>query len=329
MKEKDVMVSIICLTYNHERYIRNALDGFVMQITNFKYEIIIHDDASTDNTAGIIREYEKKYPDLIHAIYQTENQFSKGVKVEFIPLKYSKGKYIAICEGDDFWTDAYKLQKQFHYMEEHPKCFLCVHAAYRVNNEGERLNYHIRPNIGNKEYTVEEVVIGGGGLFPTCSYFSRALYNENPPEFYINAPVGDYPFAIYMAIRGKVFYIDEFMASYRVNAVGSWTVREFSDINKRTLHFQKISDMLDDINEYTSFRYTDVIHRTKLNNQFQLLLEQEKIKEIKQGEYKKLYLRMGRRNRIRINMNYYYHRLLDLIRTIKRVFSFGRGPDDR
>jgi len=329
MNEKDIMVSVVCLAYNHERYIRKALESFVMQVTNFRYEIIIHDDASTDNTANIIREYEKKYPDLIHPIYQTENQYSKGVNVELIAEEHSRGKYIAYCEGDDFWTDAYKLQKQFDYMEAHPECSLCVHAAFRVNDEGKKLNYHIRPNTGNKEYTVEEVIIGGGGLFPTCSYFSRAKYSKNMPEFYINAPVGDYPFAIYMALKGKVYYMDEFMSSYRVNAIGSWTVKEFSDINKRIRHFQRIADMLDEINEYTYFKYAETIRRTKLNNQFQLLLEQEKIKEIKQGEYKKLYLRLGRRERIKINLNYYCLRLLDLLRAIKRLFSIGRGNDDR
>ena len=107
------LVSITCLTYNHAPYLRQCLDGFVMQKTSFPIEILIYDDASEDGTQDIIREYERKYPDLIKPIYQTENQYSKGVKVEFVyNYPRAKGKYIAFCEGDDYWTDPNKLQKQ-------------------------------------------------------------------------------------------------------------------------------------------------------------------------------------------------------------------------
>lgn len=106
MSEK-VMVSINCITYNQEEYIAKAIDSFLMQKTDFKYEILIHDDASTDNTANIIREYQEKYPDIIKPIYQKENQYSQGIKRVDYKFNYSRanGKYIAICEGDDYWTD--------------------------------------------------------------------------------------------------------------------------------------------------------------------------------------------------------------------------------
>lgn len=110
------LVSITCLTYNHAPYLRQCLDGFVMQKTSFPIEILIYDDASEDGTQDIIREYERKYPDLIKPIYQTENQYSKGVKVEFVyNYPRAKGKYIAFCEGDDYWTDPNKLQKQIDF----------------------------------------------------------------------------------------------------------------------------------------------------------------------------------------------------------------------
>ena len=100
------LVSICCLTYNHAPYIRDAIEGFLMQKTNFPVEILIHDDASTDGTADIIREYETRYPDIIKPIYQTENQYSKGVKISReYQFSRARGKYIALCEGDDYWTD--------------------------------------------------------------------------------------------------------------------------------------------------------------------------------------------------------------------------------
>jgi len=106
----DIVVSISCITYNHAPYIRQCLDGFVMQKTTFPFEILIHDDASTYGTPDIIREYEAKYPGLIKPIYQTENQHSKGVKIsQTFNWPRARGKDIALCEGDDYWTDPYKL----------------------------------------------------------------------------------------------------------------------------------------------------------------------------------------------------------------------------
>ena len=129
----DIAVSVVCNAYNQETYIRDALEGFVMQKTNFKFEVLVHDDASTDKTADIIREYEAKYPDLIKPIYQTENQYSKGTG-EVTKLQYEriKGKYIAICEGDDYWTDPMKLQKQYDALEAHPEVDICTHKAETV-----------------------------------------------------------------------------------------------------------------------------------------------------------------------------------------------------
>ena len=124
----DVVVSVLCIAYNHEKYIRSALDGFVNQKTNFRYEVLINDDASTDHTAAIIAEYEAKYPDIIKPVYQTENQYSKGVFItKSILFPRSKGKYTAICEGDDYWCDENKLQKQVDFLESHEGYAACVH----------------------------------------------------------------------------------------------------------------------------------------------------------------------------------------------------------
>ena len=127
--DNQIVVSIQCLTYNHALYIRQCLDGFVMQKTNFRFEAIVHDDASTDGTQDIIREYEKKYPDIIKPIYQKENQYSKGIPGFITNLVSSKckGKYIAICEGDDYWIDPNKLQMQVDFLESHPEYSMCFH----------------------------------------------------------------------------------------------------------------------------------------------------------------------------------------------------------
>ena len=120
--EKPVIVTIRCLVYNHEPYLRQCLDGFVMQKTNFRFEAIVHDDASTDGSAAIIREYAEKYPEIIKPIIETENQYSKhDGSLRKIMIDHTRGKYIAICEGDDYWIDPLKLQKQVDFLEKNPE----------------------------------------------------------------------------------------------------------------------------------------------------------------------------------------------------------------
>lgn len=132
-----LMVTVRCLTYNQEGFIRQCLEGFVMQRTNFRFEATVHDDASTDGTAAIIREYAEKYPDIIKPLYETENQYSKhDGSLSRIMDAHTHGKYIALCEGDDYWTDPLKLQKQVDFMEAHPECSLTYHACKNVFEDG-------------------------------------------------------------------------------------------------------------------------------------------------------------------------------------------------
>jgi len=315
---ENILVSIHCLAYNHEQYIADAIESFLMQKTNFKFEILIHDDASTDRTADIIREYEKKYPNLIKPIYQTENQYSKGVSVSTINISRASGKYIAICEGDDYWIDPYKLQKQFDYMEKHPECSLCVHGGNVVNASDKKCVLFNRLNKGNKEFSVEEVIEGGGGLFLTNSMFYRLKFGKEGPDFLVNAPVGDYPLAIYLSLLGTVYYMDELMSSYRVGDSTSWTGRTFSDIETKKQHYREIEDMLDEINLYTNNKFKDAIDRRKNSTQFFLLLEQGRFKEAKTGEYRELYLNLGLKKKTILFINQYSPSISKLLRFVKR-----------
>ncbi|MBF8964220.1 glycosyltransferase [Pontibacter sp. FD36] len=141
------LISIVSLTYNHEKFIRQTLDGFLMQETDFSFEIVIHDDASTDNTQSIIREYEVRFPHIIKPIFQKENQKSKGNGiVTQIAFGAARGKYIAICEGDDFWTDSFKLQKQVDFLEANPNTSFCFHNVDVVDQNNTLLFSATRMN---------------------------------------------------------------------------------------------------------------------------------------------------------------------------------------
>ncbi len=317
---KKIMVSICCATYNHEDYISDAIESFLMQKTDFQYEILIHDDASTDRTADIIRKYEKKYPEIIKPIYQTENQYSKGIKVNKYNIERAKGKYIAICEGDDYWTDPYKLQKQVDYLENHPECSMCVHAAYRVSPSKRKLEKHVRPNKGNKIFTVEEVIEGGGGLFATNSIMYPRKFGLSLPAFYENAPVGDYPLAIYLALQGTVYYIDEYMSVYRVGVSGSWTSRMNQDKQKNLEHQELIIKMLKEIDEYSNYFYTSTINKLILKKQFELNVFKGDFDCIKKGKYKTIYNSLHIKDKTKILLKQYCPALVEVIRTARRKY---------
>ena len=295
--EQKIKVSINCITYNHETYIEKAIQSFLMQKTNFKYEILIHDDASTDSTQEIIKKYEKEYPNIVKPLLQKENQWSKGVKNINYLFNHtrSNGKYIAICEGDDYWSDPYKLQKQIDYMESNPNCTLCTHAVARIDTQSERIIDIIRPSNSNSYLDTREFILGGGMFIGTNSIIYRKETLDNPPKWYLDAPVGDYPLQIFLASKGDVYYIDEVMSVYRVNVPGSWSNRVYFS-SKRINHFRKISKMLDEINEYTDYKYNKEIEIRKENNLkdvifygCSILMQNGRVDEMTSGKFKQFY----------------------------------------
>lgn len=168
----DILVSVCCCTYNHEPYIRDCLEGFVKQKTDFPVEYIIHDDASNDKTPRIVLEYAKAYPDKIVPILQGTNQYSQGVDpFSQIVLPRAKGKYIALCEGDDYWTDPLKLQCQVDYLERHPQCSLCFHKVRIKSDHQEQLTFF--SHLQEREYSAREIY--ETWTIPTCSVVFRAF----------------------------------------------------------------------------------------------------------------------------------------------------------
>lgn len=259
----DLMVSIRCFAYNHEPYIRQCLDGFVMQKTNFQFEAIVHDDASTDGTAKIIREYAEKYPDIIKPIYETENQYSKkDGSLGRIMDSACSGKYQAICEGDDYWTDPLKLQKQVDYLESHPDVAMCCSDAVISTPNGD-LDWSISDT--NRMLTTEEVIMGGGFYIQTPSFVYRHSLKNNYPECCAQCHVGDYPLQIFAAINGGIYYFADKMVVYRHGAaVDSYTVRlRNSSIDKLIAGWRTEVDMLKGLNEYSNLKF-DMVFKKRI-----------------------------------------------------------------
>lgn len=267
LQKDQIMVSIKCLVYNHAPYLRQCLDGFVMQKTNFRFEAIVHDDASTDGSAEIIKEYAEKYPEIIKPIYQKENQYSKhNGSITKTMNKKIKGKYVAFCEGDDYWTDSYKLQTQVDFMESHPEFTLVYHNVYIDNGERKDIlfkdpSYH--KNIPFNGNCVIDVIKKGGGYIPTCSMLFRSQYLFNQPDWMKLSPVGDYPLALYLAINGEIKYIDKLMSCYRIMSDGSWSQRMKSNIDKRIKFLRSYFPMWHSFNKWTNNKYWGCVFRYK------------------------------------------------------------------
>ena len=301
----DVCVSIICNVFNHENYIRDALESFVMQKTNFKFEILVHDDASTDKSANIIREFEKKYPDLIKPIYQTENQYSKGGGlVGKIQLARATGKYIAVCEGDDYWTDPLKLQKQYDAMEAHTEVDICTHCAMRINAETKECIGYIRPSKTDDILSMEQVIMGGGGYVATNSIMYRREMTFNPPKFREFLRL-DYTLQMHGSMRGGMLYLADCMSAYRVMSKGSWTERMKKDRKKFENHTNKVIKCLEFVNEETEFKYSDIIKKEILKAEFHYLNVFREYKRLKDKKYKELYHNLSLKAKCYINLNIY------------------------
>lgn len=271
------LVSIICNTYNHEDYISDALDGFISQQTNFQYEILVHDDASTDGTVNIVKSYERKYPDLIKPIYRTENRYSRGLS--YGQIERAKGKYVAYCEGDDYWIDNQKLQKQVDAMERHPEIDICAHGAYALKADTKELFRKIVPCTMDTIFSPDEVITGGGDFVATNTLMvRRTLYDHNYEFWKI---IGfDFSLQIMGSLRGGMLYMPDIMSVWRVLVKGSWTDRMSHNYDAHARHLDKVITMLNKLNEETGKEYEKSIRFAIRNGEVEKLVYRKKYKEV-------------------------------------------------
>lgn len=281
-------VIIHCAVYNHEPYLRDCLEGFIMQKTNFPFKAVVHDDCSTDASAAIIREYAEKYPDIIEPIYETENIYSKNLQqLRNIMNKACCGRsdYIAYCEGDDYWIDPYKLQKQVDYMDSHPECTMTYTDVYVETPQGrlsrseqEKLWGKIR--CDNKVVDVRYVINQHGATIHTCSLLCKEGFMNDIPEKARKCHVGDVPMEIFASLKGSVYGMSDITAVYRYQSIGSWTQRQAT---KNIINF--ITDlnsyvcMLDSLDQYSNKRYTIFFQEAIVNHVVsQLILNRKDVK---------------------------------------------------
>ncbi len=226
----DCAVTVCCITYKHEDLISKTLDGFLMQKTNFKFKVFVGEDHGPDGTADVIREYAKKYPDIIVPFIRENNM---GAQTNLIDLcNHANSPYIAFCEGDDFWIDEYKLQKQFDYMQKHTEVRMCythteilapedwhLNSYYKHDKDGKMIIPRCTPGFKYKKYYLAEDFVE---VFPnhTSSAFYRWNYDLNIPDWYFKGLIGDTPITIMQMGEGRAAYLPDVTSVYRRSDVG-------------------------------------------------------------------------------------------------------------
>lgn len=259
------LVSICCVTYNHENFIKDSIEGFLIQKTTFPIEIIIHDDASTDDTARIIQEYTNQYPELFVTILQEKNQYSQGVKPypNFV-FPRAKGKYIAMCEGDDYWTDATKLKRQVDFLEKNKSYAGIAENAIVLNDNGEKHLFGKKPS---RDVSIKELI--KGRQFATASTLFRN--NITIPPYFKEFIAGDTPLMILILQKGPIYYNNTVSSVYRRGAHGvTSTFSDPKNLKRWMINNQRIDEM-------TEFKYSKYLNSSTIqkrnNNLFTTIIK--------------------------------------------------------
>lgn len=216
------VLSVQCIAYNHEGFIEDAIKGILIQQTSFPIEVWIHDDASTDGTRGIIETYQSKYPRIIKTVLQASNQYSKGIKPGALLLDRCIGKYIAVCQGDDFWIDELKLQKQVDYLEVNPNCVISCHDAFIIDASGKVLSESKLPKVCKRDHSSEELLEGRAFLL-TLSWVYRNVLKHYPQECNFVVNFDTFLISLLGKFGGSHFHNDIRPAAYRVHSGGIWS----------------------------------------------------------------------------------------------------------
>ncbi len=310
---KSISVSVFCLTFNQEKYIRDALDSFLMQLVDFNVEIVVHDDASTDSTPLILDEYAAKYPNIIKVFKETENQYSKvgdTIEIERLHIKNASGLYIASCEGDDYWSDPYKLFLQKNMLDSFDRINFCTHKVFKMDLMNRENNCYIPERHLDScvldEYELADFV-NLGYPFQTSSYFMRkssyeSFLNEYP-KFAQIIPTSDESVMYYYCNNGGCVYLDREMSCWRQFTENSWNTNLLHSSSKeQNERRRRLASGIMNFYEYSGKRFHSCIERA---NRFMI------ITHISENNLKKLFKEKSMRKTLKKQglINYYKLRI--------------------
>lgn len=270
------LVSILCITYNHEKYIEECLEGFLMQETTFPVEIIVHDDASTDNTPRILRECSANHPSLFRLILQQENKLSQNIRPTPIAIAEAKGRYVAFCDGDDYWFDPLKLEQQVKKLEEMPEANLCFHRVRIEAVDGKILQFDELPEFALKPvYTIDDIM--RGNFLPTSSVLAKRETVASTPDWFQYIVMNDWPRWILACENGPAITLDKIMGVYRTHNSGLWMSLDSISKFMADLDFFHLIEMFGPLQARVIAKHERRIRLSKLLNENTVLINENAV----------------------------------------------------
>ena len=324
--ENNCMVSILCTAYNHQEYIAQTLESFLSQKTDFPFEILVSDDASTDKTAEIIRDYAARYPDIIRVWFMEENFFSKGGNFYteyFFPN--ARGRYICICEGDDYWTDDSKLQRQVDFLNAHPDYSACVHNTMLHYCDGSQKDRPLLDRSGDGDVSMELIIQGTSKSFHTSSLMARREIITDTQDFYHVAyshGFTDQANDLWLRLNGKIRYIDRIMSVYRIGSGrAAWSSGVDYQYDKLKNFVTGKRDMFRAFLPHVPEEYRELAQQGLLQHEFELMYIEGRDREQRREPYRSILRRQSFSYRLKNFVKSYFP-------AVQRLYRRRQGYGD-
>lgn len=331
------LLTVYCATYNHVDFIITAVESFINQNTNFEYKVVIIDDASTDGTTEIIKRYQEMYPNIIHLLIAKENTYRNPKRSEIyraIKKQFFSTKYVAWCEGDDYWNEEKKLQIQVDYMESHSDCVMTMHNAWKEDMRTGQKEL-MQNSETERNLSLNELIREKEGIWPTASIVVRKEYFVMNGLFF-DCPVGDRPLELYAAAHGKIHYFNMCMSVYRFMVRGSWSQRILGNFDSELPHSVKMIHFFDEYNKYMDYRYDEIIQlRKRIYYEFLIksyhidvdayVDECNKLNESTNGKYNQILNKIVDCYRNHYDEFFISNDLLNFIKSQHHIYIMGAG----
>ncbi len=299
----EIKVSVLCTAYQHEAYIRDALESFVTQQTDFPFEVLVSDDASTDGTAAVIREYAEKYPQIVRPFLLEENHYSRGINLyDAVLFPAARGQYLAACEGDDCWTDPTKLQRQADFLDAHPAYSACVHNTVAHLSDASAPDRILFEQSGDRDIPFSQVLRGMSHAFHTSSIMARREFIVNPPDFRnvaFSYGFTDYAVGLWLTMNGKVRFLDRPMSLYRIGSNPSaWSSGVGRNYAKLRRFIRGELAMLRALKPHADAEQNRLVDEVILEREYELLYIEGRVDEMVRPPYREIHRRMGFSRRV-------------------------------
>lgn len=318
-REKMKKITVVVMTYNHKDYIKQALDSILSQKIDVDFDILIHDDCSNDGTFQILLDYQKKH-NKISIIRQESRKFTiEGFNMMICNYvaPYIDSDYVAYCDGDDYWCDDYKLQKQFNYMEQHSNYSMCFHCAYQLrpnNDMSSKWFIKDEADIGLKDLINEKP----GIPIATSSLFVKGDVFKDFSNWRKAYSVEDLPLYMTAALEGKIHRLPDIMCVYRQFSVGSWSSQNKNNVNRLIVHQENLIKGAILFDEQTNNKYHDLVAKHIEGCEFRIALIKRDFKSIFSKKNKRFMKQLSRRERLNLKLQYRLPCLYNLLHKKKK-----------